>query len=93
MATNPDAIAESFIKHYDIVTHKDLAELNARLDRIEYQLKAYANGQNFPVKYKAPRGRSKVTSTDVIYDERSKNGLNFSEIQAFEDGNVVSKQK
>ena len=84
MATNPDAIAKSFIKHYDIATQKDLAKLNARLDRIENQLKAYANGQNFSVKYKVPHSNSKVTSTDIVYDviKRSKKGLRFSEIQS-----------
>jgi predicted transcriptional regulator len=84
MATNPDAIAKSFIKYYKIVTQKDLAKLNARLDRIEIQIKAFANGQKFPVKYKVPRSNSKVTSTDIVYDviKRSKKGLKFSEIQA-----------
>ena len=83
-AVNPDAIAKSFIKYYDLSTQKDLARLEARLDRIENQLKAYTNGKDFPVKYKIPRSRTKVTSGDIVYDviKRCKKGLKFSEIQA-----------
>ena len=55
MPTNPDAIAKSFIKHYDIATQKDLAKLNAKLDRIENQLKLYTNDKNISVKYKIPQ--------------------------------------
>jgi len=51
MAINLDAIAKSFIEHYDIATQKDLAMLDARLNRIEIQLKLYSSGKNFPVKY------------------------------------------
>ncbi len=82
-AVSPDAIAKSFIKHYNLATQKDLAKLNARLDRIENQLKLYISGKNNSVKYKVPRSRSKVTSGDIVYDviKRSKKGLRFSEIQ------------
>jgi hypothetical protein len=84
IATNPDAIAKLFIEHYNIATQKDLAKLNARLNRIEIQLKLYSSGKNFPVKYKVPHSNSKITSTDIVYDliKHSKKGLKFVEIQA-----------
>jgi hypothetical protein len=82
-AISPDALAKSFIKYYNLATQKELAMLNARLDRIEDQLKALARGQNTSVKYKVPHSRKKVTSGDMVYDviKRSKKGLRFSEIQ------------
>ncbi len=83
VANKPDAIAKSFIEHYNLATQKDLDKLNARLDRIENQLKLYTSGKNNSVKYKVPHSRSKVTSGDIVYDviKRSKKGLRFSEIQ------------
>jgi len=83
VAVSADAIAKSFIEHYNLATQKDLDKLNARLDRIENQLKLYTSGKNNSVKYKVPRSRSKVTSGDIVYDviKRSNKGLRFSEIQ------------
>lgn len=90
MATNLDAIAKSFIEHYNLARQKDLDKLNTRLDRIENQLRALVSGKTVTVKYKVPYSRAKVTSSDIVYDliKRSKNGLSFSEIQlstGFED--------
>jgi predicted transcriptional regulator len=84
VANKPDAIAKSFIEHYNLATQKDLDKLNARLNRIEIQLKLYSSDKIFPVKYKVPRSRSKVTSGDIVYDviKESKKGLRFSEIQS-----------
>ena len=82
-AISPDAILKSLIKHYNLATHKDLAKLEAKLNRLEIQLKLY-NRKSFPVKYKVPRSNSKVTTTNIVYDviKQSKQGMKFSEIQA-----------
>ena len=79
-----NAIAKYLIKQYNLATQKDLAKLEARLNRLEIQLKLYSSGKSFPVKYKVPHSNSKVTTTDIVYDviKHSKKGLRFSEIQA-----------
>jgi hypothetical protein len=79
-AINPDAIAKSFIRHYDIATQKDLDRLKTKVDRIENLLLAYASVKNI---HKNPHNRTKITSGDIVYDmiKRSKKGLKFSDIQ------------
>ena len=85
-----DAMVKFFMQHYNIPTKKDIEKLLARLDRIESLVKNASGGLGRSrsagfrrIHGKVARGRSGVTSTDLVMDliAQNKNGVGVSEIQ------------
>ena len=77
-----DAMLKFFMQNYNIPTKKDVDQLMARLDRLENLIKNNLGSSN-PGNRISHRQTS-LTAVDMVLDtiKRSKNGVNFAQIQA-----------
>lgn len=73
-----DAMVKFFMQAYEIPTKKDVDRLEAKLDRLETLVTAFASHQ-----MKSSQRRHPITALDAVLEtiKRSKNGAGFAEIQ------------
>jgi len=84
-----DAMVKFFMQTYGIPTKKDVDKLMERMDRLETLIKSGASAgarrrtANKASTSKAPKEAGRATASDTVLDivQRSKNGIDFSDIQ------------
>ena len=77
-----DAMVKFFMQHYNIPTKKDVDQLIARLDRLENLIKSSIG--TYHGHTQAGRRRTSLSAIGIVLDtiKRSKQGINFAQIQA-----------